>query len=61
MEPHSSSPAADKIQESSERATERSAINRNDNGNLVEIRGVSFRYNTRTILDNLTLSIPRAR
>ena len=28
---------------------------------LVEIRGVSFSYNTRTILDNLTLSIPRGK
>ena len=35
--------------------------NNNDNGNLVEIRGVSFSYNTRTILDNLTLSIPRGK
>ena len=35
--------------------------NKNNNGNLVEIRGVSFSYNTRTILDNLTLSIPRGK
>jgi phospholipid/cholesterol/gamma-HCH transport system ATP-binding protein len=28
---------------------------------LVEIRGVSFKYNTRTILDNLTLGIPRGK
>ena len=30
-------------------------------GPLVEIRGVTFRYGTRTILDNLTLDIPRGR
>ena len=41
-----------------------SAISSNTNGHsdsLVEIRGVSFKYNTRTILENLTLSIPRGQ
>ncbi|MDO8595997.1 MAG: ATP-binding cassette domain-containing protein, partial [Sulfuricaulis sp.] len=37
------------------------AASTNNNDNLVEIRGVSFSYNTRTILDNLTLSIPRGK
>jgi phospholipid/cholesterol/gamma-HCH transport system ATP-binding protein len=37
------------------------AASTNDNDNLVDIRGVSFKYNTRTILDNLTLSIPRGK
>ncbi len=32
-----------------------------NNDNLVEIRDVSFKYNTRTILDNLTLGIPRGK
>ena len=32
-----------------------------NNDNLVEFRGVSFKYNTRTILDNLTLGIPRGK
>jgi len=37
------------------------AASTNDNDNLVNIRGVSFKYNTRTILDNLTLGIPRGK
>jgi len=37
------------------------STNNNNDGNLVEIRGVSFQYGTRTILDNLTLSIPRGK
>jgi len=35
--------------------------NNNNNGNLVELRGVSFKYGTRTILDKLTLGIPRGK
>ena len=38
-----------------------SAVSKNNNESLVEIRGVSFQYGTRTILDNLTLSIPRGK
>jgi phospholipid/cholesterol/gamma-HCH transport system ATP-binding protein len=37
------------------------AASTNNNGNLVEIRDVSFQYSTRTILNNLTLSIPRGK
>ena len=37
-----------------------SAVSNNHNS-LVEIRGVSFQYGTRTILDNLTLEIPRGK
>ena len=37
-----------------------SAVSNNHNS-LVEIRGVSFQYGTRTILDNLTLDIPRGK
>jgi phospholipid/cholesterol/gamma-HCH transport system ATP-binding protein len=33
----------------------------NTHDNLVEIRGLRFQYGTRTILDNLTLSIPRGQ
>lgn len=38
-----------------------SAVSKNNNNSLVEIRGVSFRYGARTILDNLTLDIPRGK
>lgn len=38
-----------------------SAVSKNNNESLVEIRGVSFQYGARTILDNLTLNIPRGK
>ena len=38
-----------------------SPVSNNNNESLVEIRGVSFQYGTRTILDNMTLNIPRGK
>ena len=37
------------------------AVAKNNSDNLVEIRDVSFKYGARTILDNLTLDIPRGK
>jgi phospholipid/cholesterol/gamma-HCH transport system ATP-binding protein len=37
------------------------STNKNNSANLVEIRGVSFQYGARTILDNLSLNIPRGK
>jgi len=37
------------------------AVSKNTGDNLVEIRDVSFKYGARTILDNLTLGIPRGK
>ena len=37
------------------------AVSKNTGDNLVEIRDVSFKYGARTILENLTMGIPRGK
>ena len=39
----------------------RNAVSKNTGDNLVEIRDVSFKYGARTILENLTMGIPRGK